>query len=329
VRRGGLLSGNDALLARFLRTRGDDDRDGAIEELFGIADPIIATVLARSRSASLRADDAEDIAAAVRLRLLRRLDEVAQSEAESIARFREYVATLTFNAVHDHFRRRFPERARLKDRLRYLLAHDSRLAIWTVDARMLTGLRAWSGAAAPGNAPAIAANAVMRDAKHPADALAAIFRAAGGPLTLDELVTLTAELWHVTDAAPAQEREVASAADPPLARMEMRQTLERLWKQIAILPARQRAALLLHLRDGEGGSGVAVFVFLGIATFDAIASALDFTPERLAELWNTLPLDDLAIGALLGATRQQVINLRKAARERLAGRIQAFEKKKP
>lgn len=325
----GLVPCNDALLARFLDTRGDGDRDGAIEELFRIADPIIATVLARSRSASLRTDDAEDIAAGVRLRLLRRLDEIGQSEGESIARFREYVATLTFNAVHDHFRRRFPERARLKDRLRYVLGHDSRLAVWTVDARQIAGLRAWNGMVAAGNTPARGANALMRDARHPADALAAIFRAAGGPIALDELVALTAELWHVSDVAPAQEREVASAEDPPLARMELRQTLQVLWKQITILPARQRAALLLHLRDGEGGSGVAVFVFFGFATLEAIAAALDFTPERLAELWNQLPLDDLAIGTLLGVTRQQVINLRKAARERLAGRIQAFEKKKP
>jgi hypothetical protein len=32
-------------------------------------------------------------------------------------------------------------------------------------------------------------------------------------------------------------------------------------------------------------------------------------------------LDDLAVAALLGVTRQQVINLRKSARERLIRRI--------
>ena len=41
-------------------------------------------------------------------------------------------------------------------------------------------------------------------------------------------------------------------------------------------------------------------------------------PEHLAEIWNELPLDDRTIAGHLGLTRQQVINLRSAARQRLA-----------
>jgi hypothetical protein len=37
-----------------------------------------------------------------------------------------------------------------------------------------------------------------------------------------------------------------------------------------------------------------------------------------------LPLDDATIAGLLGLTRQQVINLRKSARERLARRLKGF-----
>ena len=48
--------------------------------------------------------------------------------------------------------------------------------------------------------------------------------------------------------------------------------------------------------------------------------------DRFAELWNDLPLEDSAIAQLLGITRQQVINLRKTARERLARRMRAREK---
>jgi len=47
--------------------------------------------------------------------------------------------------------------------------------------------------------------------------------------------------------------------------------------------------------------------------------------ERLASLWNKLPLQDADIALLLGITRQQVINLRKSARERLARRVAAHE----
>jgi hypothetical protein len=43
--------------------------------------------------------------------------------------------------------------------------------------------------------------------------------------------------------------------------------------------------------------------------------------ERLASLWNDLPIEDVEIAEHLGVTRQQVINLRKVARERLARRM--------
>ena len=48
------------------------------------------------------------------------------------------------------------------------------------------------------------------------------------------------------------------------------------------------------------------------------------TLEEFGEIWNELPLDDKRIAALLGLTRQQVINLRKSARERLTRRMKDF-----
>jgi hypothetical protein len=59
----------------------------------------------------------------------------------------------------------------------------------------------------------------------------------------------------------------------------------------------------------------------GIATLRDIAHVLEIAPQKLAEVWNALPLDDLSIGELLRVSRQQVINLRKSARERLARRM--------
>jgi len=56
-----------------------------------------------------------------------------------------------------------------------------------------------------------------------------------------------------------------------------------------------------------------------------IAEVLEMLPEKFAELWNDLPIDDAAIAQRLGITRQQVINLRKSARERLGRRMKPFE----
>ena len=61
-------------------------------------------------------------------------------------------------------------------------------------------------------------------------------------------------------------------------------------------------------------------VDLGVASFREVAAALEMTPQELAEVWNRLPLEDREIAARLGVDRQQVINLRSTARERLARR---------
>jgi len=59
-----------------------------------------------------------------------------------------------------------------------------------------------------------------------------------------------------------------------------------------------------------------------------IAEVIGLGEVRLAAMWNELPIGDSAIGELLGLTRQQVINLRKCARERLARRMKATNEEK-
>lgn len=103
--------------------------------------------------------------------------------------------------------------------------------------------------------------------------------------------------------------------------LERRTYLALLWEEIRQLPPRQAAALILNLRDGQGRNAVALLPLTGIATLREIARTLDMPAERFAGIWNRLPLEDLAIAESLGITRQQVINLRKSARERLARRM--------
>ena len=54
-----------------------------------------------------------------------------------------------------------------------------------------------------------------------------------------------------------------------------------------------------------------------------IAVILEIDAVALAEIWGRLPLSDLEVAGKLGIQRQQVINLRKAARERLGRRLSA------
>ena len=97
-----------------------------------------------------------------------------------------------------------------------------------------------------------------------------------------------------------------------------RQALRGEWVRFGV---RQRAALLLNLREPNGQGVIELFPLTGVATFPQIAAALEFSLEQLAELWNSLPIDDERIADLLHMNRQQVINLRKAARARLGRRM--------
>jgi len=118
-------------------------------------------------------------------------------------------------------------------------------------------------------------------------------------------------------------------ADPPdrtpdaATRIEERSSLHRLWREIALLPARQATALLFNLRDEGRGNAIVLLPLTGVASLREIARVVGMPAERLAELWPLMPLEDATIAEILGTTRQQVINLRKAARERLGRRLRA------
>jgi hypothetical protein len=100
-----------------------------------------------------------------------------------------------------------------------------------------------------------------------------------------------------------------------------RSALVEVWREIDLLPPRQRIALLLGLRDEDGAATVSLLIFLRIATLDEIAVAVELTREELTAIWDQLPLPDMVIAERLDLTRQQVINLRKSARHRLGRRL--------
>jgi hypothetical protein len=162
----------------------------------------------------------------------------------------------------------------------------------------------------------------------PAALLAAIFNYAGGALPLDALVGAVAVLWGIEDREETDEDALARVIDRRAsagAELEAREYLRLLWEEIRQLPLRQRAALLLGLKEEHGRSLLALLPLMGIAAMRQIAEALEMTAAQLAALWQQLPMDDTRIAARLQLTRQQVINLRKSARARLARRMRGFD----
>ncbi len=318
----------DPLLEPLRLAVSDEARTREIEHvLVRVARPLAEQILSRSFRAGsvLRQYDADDILSTVMLRLVSRLGTLERGEQAPIDDFQSYVASLTYNTIHTFLRELFPQRTRLMNRLRYVLTHDDRLALWTAADDLLSGLHLWSRAPAPPpQTPVLSrrsATPAMLDERNPASAVVAMFQNMGHPVTLDALAELAAELWGIHDR-PAL--KVVATPDPQpsvLLMLERREFVALLWREIRSLRQLQRKALLLNLRDGETINVLGLFVATGIANTSELAAVLDMSHADLGRIWNELPLPDTRIADLMQITRQQVINLRKAARKRLVRRL--------
>ncbi len=278
--------------------------------------------------------DVEDVASDVMVELLARLRGMRNGAgASDIGSFAGYTAVAAYHACHEYLRRKYPNRHRLKTRLRYLLNTGPRFAIWeNPPGTWLCGLQKWreqETLPAPADAVGRWRDTLQHlqvgpNATPPGDLLGLVFDRFPGPLEFDELVGIFAHLWGVHDPAPASDnraRDVQSLAADPAYRMELQRWLAELWAQIRELPRAQRVALLMNLRAADNMPALSLLPLTGVAGIRQISEVLEIAPLEFARLWNLLPLDDLALAALLGVTRQQVINLRKSARERLIRRI--------
>ncbi len=356
----------DPLLLPFLQATDEAVSQRVVERLVHEhAEPVIQGVIRRKMGVSLRSrlsgrqseDEqwAEDVRGEVIVQLLTRLRDLkSRPNGEIISSWRGYVAVTAYRACDKHLRQKYPQRWSLKNRLRYLLTHQSGFALWeSGGGDWCCGFAVWRDqqktVVRTGRLqqlcdnPRVFARAALPQEDvarmDPRALLAAIFNHLAQPIELDDLVNVVAELQGIRDEATITTTAISDAHDKAGDLIEQvrdsgagideelsqRAYLGHLWSEIRQLPPRQRAALLLNLRDGQGRGVIALLPLTGVATLRQIANALDMSAEKFAALWNDLPLDDNTIAEHLSLTRQQVINLRKVARERLARRMRAFE----
>ncbi len=328
--------GSDALFSPYLDARSPAERDRQLALLLtDAADPIIAAIVhtrqARGGDSAPPSSEADDIASEVREHLIRQITALHEGTREPIRDFRNYVASATFAAWAESLRARHPQRALLLKRLRYLLENRTArkgFALWADG-----GGARWCGLASSAGRPGKVSPKLQWLLVDPVaavgDALGGMTAAGfglsdlvvrilgwlGDPIELRDLTNALAELPGVAQAQATAPSDSHRALDPrpsPADELIWKEYLAWLWREIGTLSERQRRAFLLHadlLREMDS---------LGLASIRATAAALGLEPNELAELWNRLPLDDLAIAQMLGCTRQQVINLRRVARDRLA-----------
>ena len=348
----------NSCLHAFLRETDQEKADLILGDLVcSYAHPVIvrivrSTLHVSSKHFGQETQDAEDIINDVALQIISRLRNFKLKPGErQFTDLRGYIAVSAYNACHTYLRQKYPQRHRLKSKLRYILTHDDTFALWqSEDRKWMCGLAEWRNSTKTEQIGTLiiktsSGSKLLRTLdRFPSETgssrgwrklLVSIFNTTSLPVDLKELVKAIDDvyclpgdrysLWsttHIQDQLYLVDSGLTS-------RLDQRLYLERLWQEIRQLPLEQRNALLLNLRDDQGSECTWLLAFLKLATAGDVAAALAVSSEEFAGIRQRLPLNDAAIAERLGITRQQVINLRKAARRRLVRRMTGFNGIKP
>ena len=335
----------DPLLLPYWQAKDEEEAQRIVTHLLvEQIEPIINRVVGRKLGGwlSLRREEAADVHSEITLHLLQRLQQLRQGDDQApIKNLHAYVAVASYRGCTTYLRERYPNRWRLLNRVRYLLTSQPLfilrqdegeewrcgLADWDrqqISSQPLNSEQVQGLLGGPLPKPLRGMPDPTFTRFSPTAQVRAIFHWAAQFITLDELVAILAHWWGIKDQTNGRPQEHSDPRASPESQAEQRLYLQKLWQEIVALPVRQRQALLLNLRD-VGKSGVITLLpALQIVSLRGIAVVLELSAEEFAEIWARLPLDDTEIATRMQVTRRQVINLRKAARERLLRRTQGW-----
>ncbi|MDQ6808941.1 MAG: hypothetical protein M3Z64_05875 [Verrucomicrobiota bacterium] len=337
-----IATGSDPLLASYLEAADGAAADRALHALMqDHAGPVIERLLQQKNRLSKHDNPArghsDDIASAARELLIGELIALRSGQRETaIMDFRAYAAGVAYFAWAQDLRHESPQRSMLLNRIRYLLENRTRqsgFALWqSASGRKWCGLSEWKNAGDPEVTPKLeriiadpgtAVREAFGDRYWQRNQLSTLvvdlFRWLERPIELRDLVLVVGELLEITDRTETLDAIEQNPADElwnapqssPADDLAWKEYLTWLWREIAALSAPQAAAFLLHsdvLRD---------FELLGLASIRTVAARIGMAAEELATIWQELPVGDLAIATHLHCARQQVINLRRVARDKL------------
>jgi hypothetical protein len=316
-------------------TADKDDASRFASDIESVTESVVRPVVRRQLHVTLnegdtraRNQDALELVGDIQVMLLAALDPQPDNGAGPIRDLASYAFRTAVNACHLYLRARFPERTRQENKLRYALKHMNGVAVWQTDAgRWCCGLVGCERDQVAASVTVDASSRVLATRDGYLTAVLQALEQAEGAVALDDLVRSLMEAQglrevitlSITSRSAEDDddlRGIDVLASPRTADDDSVERLKRLWSEVMRLSVRHRKALLLNLKH-KGNDLLRAFPVCGIAGIRDIARALEFSDTEMAEIWHTLPWDDVRIAEHLMLTRQQVINLRQTARARL------------
>src|SRR6266567_3509010 len=124
----------DDLLKRYVECNDADRAEALLGDLIvEHAQPGIRKVVRYKLAfqGQWESQDIDDVAGEVVLELIGRLRSMREGgPADAIGSFAGYTAVAAYHACNEYLRRKYPNRHRLKTRLRYLLSTEGKFAVW-------------------------------------------------------------------------------------------------------------------------------------------------------------------------------------------------------
>ena len=324
------------LLELYLRARDEAEAEAALAELRKFIHPMLMASFRKDFHVSMReADggelnqDALELVADAELALVRKLRRMRSDGENGISTLEGYVRTITRNAFSQYVRTRRPVWTSLRNQIKYALSKSAGLFLRRDNGGWLCGVAGTAGEAVAQRQLTDAEIDELRGDKRcstVSGTVAAMLEAYGAPVPLDQLVSDVFAFRRLREPAQVDEglasKAAASGGEDHGCRIEQRELLEKLWREVERLPLLHKRILLLNLTNRSGESLIAELPLLRVASIEKIARALEFGPEEFAELWPRLPLSDNEIAERFSLSRQQVINLRHSARASLKRRLE-------
>jgi RNA polymerase sigma factor (sigma-70 family) len=327
----------------------EKSQQGIEEIINSYADPIIRKILNHRLNLyfnPLRKDlhqpEAEDLYQTVVLKLVARLNKSnLDLSRQDIDEIKGYVAAIAHNVCNDFLRMKYPERNRLKSKLRDLMRRTSGFSYWKSDDLFLCGYAKWTGGKESARAVEVLLELEENGSRVEAGKLtefsglplislvAKLFDRCEGPVDIERLVQIVAYLQGVKDypkeSIDADMGTVNQIAEQPgrfYEHLEAKEFLVRLWTELCELPLNQRKTFVLTSYDHHGKSLLHLLLREQVVTISQIYISLETTRDELIAIWDKLPMNISTAAKELGTSTHMIAKWRHRAMKRLTGIFQ-------
>lgn len=333
----------DEQLLLYLNSTYNDETQEHLHRLLDKARPIVYRIARSMRigaSPTTVPFNTQDIFGDVCVRLLQTLRAFKTDPVRhSISNFSGLVATTTSTVFADLLRGKDRQRRSLYQKIRRLIAANPELATWKDnDGSLVCGYAAWRSAKlnatpTPSQMKLDFPSAQFDQGykRNTAELILLVLNNTARPIKFDEFVDLVniasagvqVQTISIDDEHYVQSSPLVSYQPDFITVVENQNLLNRLFAEIETLRVEQRKSLLLNMTDSYG-FGIEWFLFTKIATEEHLAELLEVSIEQFRIMLNDLPMSDAEIARDLGISQSRVMNMRRAVRERLERRRQAF-----